>query len=124
MYIGDIMVEEEVNDGETDGDTNIHKAFWGDFSGLGPENRGVLPHVQMSKPPANWPPTETVPVPLKPPPKRPQQSQTTGRGHRHNACQERQEAGQSVKAKETLRVAVFMQEQQYQQAMATAMQQH
>ena len=43
----------------------------------------------------------------KPPPRRPQQSRTTGRGHRHNPCQQRREMAQSIQAKEAARHTLY-----------------
>ena len=46
-------------------------------------------------------------LPPPPPARWPAQPRSSGRGHRHNPCQERREAAQSVVATERLRVETF-----------------
>jgi len=65
-------------------------------------------------PPASAPASTTSkampPPPPKPPARTPVQSRPTGKGHKHNPCQERREQAQSVRAKEEARVRMHAQQ--------------
>ena len=79
--------------------------------------------AQPASSPASTSRKAMPPPPPKPPARTPVQSRTTGKGHKHNPCQERREQAQSVRAKEEARVRMFHAQQVHQQELELQAQQ-